>query len=113
MPFWIELAVLLLSGIEVRTRGREGWLAFADAMHVESVLARRQAFKRKIEPDARTRLRELDGADVFAVRGLDLGRRGQRRCRRGLSRVAGSQPLVRGNGVLSAVRSSRGHWRRG
>src|SRR5262245_7272618 len=59
--------MFLLVGIEVSTGGHEGWLAFANAVDVESMLSRRQSFYREGNQHAGRRLGQSRAADILAV----------------------------------------------
>ena len=68
VAFPVPQAVLLLLRIEVRTRGSERRLAFADGVDVKGMLAGRQVLERQPQPDTGLGLRQRHGADVLAIR---------------------------------------------
>jgi hypothetical protein len=68
MAFLGLQSMLLLLRIEVRTGTGEGRLAFADAVHVEGVLAGRQSLERHLEAHPGGRLRERDRAASAILR---------------------------------------------
>src|SRR6478736_42575 len=60
-------SVFLVARVEVAAGRGERRLAFADSVHVDRMLARRQTFDRNIDQHALRGLGEIDRADFLAI----------------------------------------------
>src|SRR5262245_47291199 len=66
-------AVLLMVRVEVRSRGRKGWIAFANLVQVDSILTRLQILEGKLDEQTAAGLHQVGGADGITFLVLDLG----------------------------------------